>query len=238
MGNSSSLVPDPSVEATLYYFCGRGRADQIRWLMAASNISFVQRDVDSRQKFVFLASELPFGKIPMLQIDGMEIIETQAILRYLARRAGLAGQSDFEILLVDQLVEAVRDWLTPVIAAPFVKQNAYKTTGNRNDSEVVAKMKEHFAKSADRFETILKSNGGMYLVGKSITYADILVAHCITWYVEECGGEILEPYPTLVDLQNSIISIPNVRRFIRSTLFYPLGDKSYVDAVCTILARK
>jgi glutathione S-transferase len=46
-------------------------------------------------------------------------------------------------------------------------------------------MKNKWVQFSTRFEAILKLNGGIYLVGSSLTYADILVAHVLTWFVEE-----------------------------------------------------
>jgi glutathione S-transferase len=71
------FLPDPSATATLYYLPQRGRADQVRWLMAATEVSFVQKDVASNDTFKSMQEMLPFGSIPFLQIDGLEIAETQ-----------------------------------------------------------------------------------------------------------------------------------------------------------------
>jgi hypothetical protein len=35
--------PSSAHTATLYYFAGRGLADQIRWMLAAANIEFTQK---------------------------------------------------------------------------------------------------------------------------------------------------------------------------------------------------
>ena len=35
--------PSPEYQATLYYFAGRGLADQIRWMLAAANVEFTQK---------------------------------------------------------------------------------------------------------------------------------------------------------------------------------------------------
>jgi hypothetical protein len=117
-------------------------------------------------------------------------------------------------------------------------------------------MKDKWAFVGGRFEAILRSNQQhsvsgarqvisyenipsiVYLVGKSLTYADILVTHIATWYVEECGGEIMVDMPLLVQLQNAVISLPGIRQFIKSINFFPLGDKSYVDQVSRVLGRK
>ena len=84
----------PSVTATLYYFDGRGRADQIRWLLAATNVDFVQKSVDSREMFLKMAEQqLPFGQLPLLQIDNLELVQSQSIIRYIAKRGKIAGET-------------------------------------------------------------------------------------------------------------------------------------------------
>ena len=97
-----TLTPPPALHrapyskttATLYYFGGRGLADQVRWMLAYSDVSYTQRVVGTRQRFLDLRSsgQLPFGQLPLLQIDGVEIVQSQAIVRYLARRANLTGK--------------------------------------------------------------------------------------------------------------------------------------------------
>ena len=36
--------------------------------------------------------QLVFGQLPLLQIDGHEIVQSQAAVRYLAKKAGLQGR--------------------------------------------------------------------------------------------------------------------------------------------------
>jgi hypothetical protein len=44
---------------------------QSRWMLAATNISFSQKVIDTRGRFLKLAErQLPFGQLPLLQIDG------------------------------------------------------------------------------------------------------------------------------------------------------------------------
>lgn len=55
------------VDATLYYFAGRGRADQIRWVLAATGVTFDQRVVATREHFLRLSEyQLPFRQLPMV----------------------------------------------------------------------------------------------------------------------------------------------------------------------------
>ena len=48
--------------------------------MAATGVSFTQKVVDSREKFTKMVErQLPFGQLPLLQIDGIEIVQTQVV---------------------------------------------------------------------------------------------------------------------------------------------------------------
>lgn len=77
----------------------------------------------------------------------------------------------------------------------------------------------------------------LFLVGRSLTYADVLVAHLATWFIEECGVEIVVSMPLLVQLQNQVISLPGIRQFIQSKLYFPLGGPEYCDQVRRVLNR-
>lgn len=87
MGNTSSRSSEksydqireklsPDVTATLYYLPGRGIADPIRWILAATEVSFIQKTIDRREKFLQMAErQLVFGQLPLLQIDHIEIVQ-------------------------------------------------------------------------------------------------------------------------------------------------------------------
>mmetsp|Transcript_25440 Transcript_25440/g.27809 ORF Transcript_25440/g.27809 Transcript_25440/m.27809 type:complete len:362 (+) Transcript_25440:83-1168(+) len=344
-------LPSDKHEATIYYFSGRGLADQIRWMLAASQISFTQKIISQRSQLLRMSTrQLPFGQLPLLQIDGIEIVQSQSAIRYLAKRAGLQGKNDEEVLKCDMIVEAVRDLLGLVTDAPIarvkarrLKQQKEKETlpiapsatsssastttspSNISPTAVVVNpensspsntvtasaspassthlpttaptttpapssapslndawgehlnlMKDKWEFYGSRFEAIIRANqrslnsssatsstaadssnasssssapkgavpGVVYdpnaqyfLVGNSLTYADILVAHITTWFVEECGHEIVSKMPFLVHLQNQVISLPGIKQFIKSVHYFPLGDEAYVEQVSKVLGR-
>jgi hypothetical protein len=116
-------------------------------------------------------------------------------------------------------------------------------------------MKDKWSFVGGRFEAILRSNlrklhpeksaateGGnkqqgqpelppVYLVGEGLTYADVLVAHITTWFVEECGSDIMKEMPLLVNLQHAVIGLPGIRNYLKSINYFPVGNAAYVDQV-------
>ena len=155
MGSSQSNeereLPDPTVDATLYYFGGRGLADQIRWLLAATNVSFTQKVIRDRAKFISMAQgqQLPFGQLPLLQIDKMEIVESQACIRYLAKRGKINGNTPQDEVKCDMLAEACRDLVIIACQAPFQR---YKGGEGQSAALHIEFMKEKWSVFGSRFE--------------------------------------------------------------------------------------
>lgn len=50
---------------------------------------------------------MPFGKVPVMEIDGKVVNQSVAISRYLAKKAGLAGEDEWEALLIDVAVDNI-----------------------------------------------------------------------------------------------------------------------------------
>merc|ERR1712088_1071925 len=85
----------PMVKLT--YFDLEGRGELIRLLLHAGNIDFE----DFRFGFGEWAKHkpnTPFGSVPVLTWDEEEMAQTMAIVRFVARKVGMAGKTDKEFL--------------------------------------------------------------------------------------------------------------------------------------------
>ena len=58
----------------------------------------------------YVSIATPLGQIPILEVDGKVAHQSGAIMRYLARRFGLAGESDWETLLIDSVADTITDF--------------------------------------------------------------------------------------------------------------------------------
>ena len=61
-------------------------------------------------KFSFLLATV-FGQLPVLEVDGVQLGQSMAIARYLARKYNLAGKTDLEMAQADMVVDCVQDAL-------------------------------------------------------------------------------------------------------------------------------
>ena len=219
--------------AKLYYFEGRGRAEQIRWLLAATGVAFTNEVLSNQEEFNTVAAErCLFAQVPLLVLDGRELVQTQAILRHLARRGGMAGVSEEERTAADTAAEGVADFRAAVLSLPF--------SGN---TEACQRTIERYAPV---FEKLLGGLLGTGYVagGAEMTYADVLLAEACFSYGELFGQSFLRTngFEKLATLVDSVVQLPGVAAYLRSELRYPfpapgsaVGD-AYVKAVRTCLA--
>jgi len=66
---------------------------------------------------------MPFGKVPVLEIDGKVLNQSTAITRYLSKKAGLAGSDDWESLLIDIAVDNIHDLRQGIYFHGFIITN-------------------------------------------------------------------------------------------------------------------
>ena len=106
-GASSADLP------VLHYFPARGRAEPVRLALAAAGQEWFEPPVEpilSLYLYRSLLESYPFRQLPRF-VDGrgeraVDIAQSTAILRHVARRFGLYGADDYERAFADMVVEA------------------------------------------------------------------------------------------------------------------------------------
>merc|ERR1712088_1249863 len=58
----------------------------------------------------------PFGSVPVLHWDGEEMAQNMAIVRFVARKVGMAGKTDMEFFKADMVACHFEDFLTKWLA--------------------------------------------------------------------------------------------------------------------------
>lgn len=110
---------------------------------------------------------MPFGMVPVLEVEGKAIAQSNAIARYLAKKYNLAGKNDWESLECDVLIDALSD----------IKQalTQYRTERDpiKKEENKVLLMNETIPFYMDKFEAILNKNKG-FSVGESVGLLNIL----------------------------------------------------------------
>ncbi|PIO70329.1 glutathione S-transferase protein [Teladorsagia circumcincta] len=154
---------------------------------------------------------MPFNQVPVLEVEGKQLAQSFAIVRYLAGQFGYAGKSAWEEAIVDMIGDQFKDYLVEV--SPVLR-----VVLGFDEGDADALLKEKFFPARDKFMTfmtkILKSNKSGYLVGDSLTWPDLYLAE---------GTELAKKIPTLYDgfpelkaHSEKIRSIPELKKWIES----------------------
>ena len=215
-------------DVTLTYFRGRGRAETTRWMLAATGTDFVNVPVDTPEDLAALRAtgKLPFDQMPLLEIDGLCLSQSSAMIRYLARGHGLYGRNDTDAMWCDMVAGVVADFAEAGIQAAF-----------KPDAETaVADQEARFAKFGPRFEARIAEQGTGYCASDRMTFADIVLAEALSAYLEWIP-DLLEQTPHLKALYARVVSEPGIARYLASDLRYPMPDADYVIAAARVLQR-
>uniref|UniRef100_A0A914YC91 GST N-terminal domain-containing protein n=1 Tax=Panagrolaimus superbus TaxID=310955 RepID=A0A914YC91_9BILA len=108
------------VHYKLSYFDTRGIGEAIRLLFKYAKVDFEDHRF-TRDQWAAIKPTTPAGKVPILEFDGITLVESAAISRYLARKFGLAGKDDLEQAKVDAIVDQNKDFFAKSIPWYIVK---------------------------------------------------------------------------------------------------------------------
>lgn len=66
-----------------------------------------------------------------------------------------------------------------------------------------------------KFEKIAKDNDGKWLVGKNVTWADVIVAHFLLMLIARTKLPVVENYPSLKKLLDDFQDVPQIKEWIK-----------------------
>ncbi|XP_032959260.1 glutathione S-transferase A2 isoform X1 [Rhinolophus ferrumequinum] len=217
----------------LHYFNGRGRMESIRWLLAAAGIEFEEQFIETPEDLDKLRNDgsLMFQQVPMVEIDGMKLVQSRAILNYIATKYNLYGRDIKERALIDMYTEGMADLTEMIMHLPLCPPG-------EKDAKISLIKEKTTNRYLLAFEKVLKSHGQDYLVGNRLSKADILLVELL-YSVEELDPSLLAKFPLLKVISHSsqglrtrISNLPTVKKFLQpgSARKPPLDEKSLAEA--------
>lgn len=229
-----------SVPVRLHYFKGWGKAEQARWMLASAGIAFENVALTTPEDFNALKREgkLMFGQVPLLEIDGLCLIQSQAIVRYVARKGGLMPEDPAEAALCDMVAETCSDARGLVVSAPF----------QMNDLEAhKAKLPALYEKYFPKFEALLEDTAGKggagpwILPSGTLCYADVLLGELLHGHSGLNPG-CVDAFPRLSALMKAVLALPGVDAYLKDPARrypFPEGEvaAAYVRNVNHVLGR-
>ncbi|CAB1338532.1 unnamed protein product [Coregonus sp. 'balchen'] len=157
--------------------------ESIRWLLAVAGVEFEEVAISKRQEYVKLLSGRWSTQVPLVEMDGMKLVQTQGYPELHSREI----QSLWERLKRTRLTCMLRDLMEMIMVLAFLPPDAKKT-----------KLEEIERKATSRylpvFEKALPSS--QYLVGNQLSCADVQLLET-TLMLEEKFPTILSKFPVV-----------------------------------------
>uniref|UniRef100_A0A1Y1N0X1 glutathione transferase n=1 Tax=Photinus pyralis TaxID=7054 RepID=A0A1Y1N0X1_PHOPY len=92
----------------LTYFPFKALAEPIRFLLHYCEIQFDDIRIP-RSEWDGHKESMPFGQVPVLEVNGLQMNQSLAICRFLGKHANLTGANDLEDLEIDALADTIND---------------------------------------------------------------------------------------------------------------------------------
>lgn len=197
----------------LTYFSVRGRVEPSRLLLALSGTDYEFEGVSVEQwrspagKEAFRRRS-PLGQLPYLQDGAVELCQSGAINRYLARKLGLHGKSLDEEARIDEVYEAgLETWVEVSTACWNPQFHAQRDAHRATTRKRLEILQEYFTRRRADAEHWIRRDG--------YTLADAMMAYALEGSLSLHPG-LLAEFPELHHAVTTFFASPGVREYVRS----------------------
>ncbi len=154
----------PSYKLTYFDFDG-GRAEPIRIAFHAAGIDFEDNRL-AFPEFNEMRQGTRFNSVPVLEIDGAALTQSNALSRYVGKMAGLYPADDLQALYCDEVLGALED-LSHYIVRTFGLQGEELRLARE---KLVDGWLSSYLRGLDE---LLARGGGEYFADNGLTVADL-----------------------------------------------------------------
>lgn len=154
------------LKLTYFDFHG-GRAEPARLAMHIGGVAFEDHRF-SFPEFAEVRKATPFGQVPTLQVNGTVVTQSDSIIRYVGKLAGLYPEDAFQALLCDEVMCVVED--ANVKLGP-----SFRMTGDEQKAARLALVNGSMPMYLAWLQSRLIAQGGEYFADNRLTVADLKV---------------------------------------------------------------
>ncbi|KAJ1370868.1 hypothetical protein KIN20_032688 [Parelaphostrongylus tenuis] len=197
------------VHYKLYYFDGRGLGEVIRQLFALAGVDFEDVRV-TQEQWPQLKPKMPFGHLPVLEVDGQKLLQSQAITRYVARKYGYAGKTPYEEAMVDAIADQYKDFYVAIKDFYYPAMGLAKGDVEAAKKNVLIPARNHFF---EEMTTFLKNNSSGYLVGNNLTFADLILAEHV-YSIRTVFPEYTHGFPEIEKHYEKVTTVPALKKWL------------------------
>ncbi|XP_067277526.1 glutathione S-transferase A1-like [Pseudorasbora parva] len=219
-----------SGKVVLHYFNGRGKMESVRWLLAAAGVEFEEVFLTKREHYDKLLKDgaLMFQQVPLVEIDGMQLVQSRAILNYISEKYKLCGKDLKERALIDMYTEGLIDLMELIMRSPFMPPEDKQ----KQLSDIEQKAKERYLPV---FEKGLANSN--FLVGNQLSRADVHLLET-SLMLQELFPTILATFPKIQAFQEKMKALPRISKFLQpGSARKPPPDEAVIKTAKEVLSH-
>ncbi|KAF4693855.1 Glutathione S-transferase A4 [Perkinsus olseni] len=220
----------------LHYFNGRGRGERVRFALGLAGVDYQEEFIRTRKDMLDLMPKLRYGQLPMLETpEGDRLVQTGAIIRYIARKFDLYGEAEGKEERVDEIIDASSDAIISglvVVAMRFKAGLSFEETATTEGLKCM--------RWINAWED--QMDDGKFIAGtEKPTVADSCALRVVEEAVEVLGEDkVLGQVPKLTAWRKTMLRVPNIATFMKSShrMPSPVDDataKKYFEEVADAL---
>jgi len=156
----------PKLKLTYFDFHG-GRAEPVRLALHIGGVAFEDHRFTFAE-FAEVRKSTPFGQVPTLTVDGVQVTQCDSILRYAGKLAGLYPTDAYQALLCDEVMYVVEE--ASVKIGP-----TFRMTGDAQKEARAALVNGSMPVYLGWLQSQLQAHGGEYFADNRLTVADLKV---------------------------------------------------------------
>lgn len=188
-GQQMSSLSDKKLK--LLYFDVRGAGEVARYLLAISGTPYEDKrypikfgtpgDFSTMSRVEFDEAKAAgtfsagMGRIPILEVDGVQIAQSKAIERFIAQSTGMMGANPVQAAHIDMQLENLRD-----------VKDMYQKAKRAEDKE--AAMKKWFGEDFPGWTAKWEATVPDWMSSAAITVADVSIYYFFTFYFDNVDG--------------------------------------------------
>ncbi len=157
----------PKLKLTYFDFNG-SRGETARLALSIGGVPFEDARVKPAD-FPAMRNDLPYGALPILEVDGEVVAQSNGINRFVGKLAGLYPADPLQAALCDEAMDAVEDVTVRIGPSMRIKDEAEK---KRMREELTDGAISFFLRGLGKR---LEARGGEWFADKRLTVADLKV---------------------------------------------------------------
>ncbi len=155
-----------------YFDINGGRAEPIRLALHCLGQAFEDHRFTFAE-FAEVRKTTPFGQVPVVELDGEKITQSNALTRYFGKQAGLYPEDAYQALMCDEVMDVIEDISHKLSATMGMTGETLKSAREQLIEPLITYIKWLGAR--------LTRQGGKYFADNRLTIADLKVIVVVQW---------------------------------------------------------